>query len=128
MFVYSSAYYHALDELATDPAALPAALRAQALMKAVEHVGRSVLLSSTTDFLAFLCGSFTPYPVLRYFSITGALCILMDWIMEHLIFLPMVVIWDVNRPPLSTLSTPSIHTVSDSGTDTTTGTRLKSKQ
>ena len=46
----------------------------------VIKVGLSITVTSLTDVIAFLLGSLTIIPAIRYFCIYAALCILFDYV------------------------------------------------
>lgn len=56
----------------------------------VGRVGPSMLLTSTTEALAFLLGALTPMPAVRIFSLYAALAVFIDFILQITCFVSLM--------------------------------------
>jgi len=62
------------------------------IVVAVSRAGVSITITSLTDFLAFIVGSTSRLPAIRYFCVNLALCVLFDFFMQITFFAAYMVI------------------------------------
>ena len=60
------------------------------IARLVGRVGPSMLLTSTTETLAFVLGALTPMPAVRIFSLYAALAVFIDFILQITCFVSLM--------------------------------------
>ena len=56
----------------------------------ISHAGPSIVIASLTDILAFLTAAFTPIPVITYFCVTVAFCLIIALVLVNTWYLAWI--------------------------------------
>eukprot|EP00656_Telonema_subtile_P057811 TRINITY_DN959_c0_g1_i4.p1 TRINITY_DN959_c0_g1~~TRINITY_DN959_c0_g1_i4.p1 ORF type:complete len:805 (-),score=143.59 TRINITY_DN959_c0_g1_i4:750-3164(-) len=69
----------------------------QRVAESLRHSGSAVMLTSVTDTIAFLIGSITILPALRYFCLSAGVCIFFIFVFQVFLFVPFLVLDERRR-------------------------------